>query len=74
MEAEQKIEQITELVSNRFNTFGGGKKSSWGNPIAAALEDKPLVFAAGVSVRDVVEFVVFYAGVIEKTTSGTPLS
>ncbi len=52
-----EIEQIVEAVPSKFRTFGGGRTSEW-NPLAAALKDMPLQFAAGVDVRDVVEFVV----------------
>jgi hypothetical protein len=48
---------IVRYVAANTRTFGGGKKSSWGNPITAALEDKPAVFAAGVEVREVVDLV-----------------
>jgi len=48
---------IVRYVAANTRTFGGGKKSSWGNPMAAALEDKPPMFAAGVDVREVVELV-----------------
>ncbi len=57
-EMEKKsIKKIVEAVGDNFRTFGNGKESSWGNPLAAAFEDKPLMFAAGVNVREVVEFV-----------------
>lgn len=54
---DEKIADIVQRVGVQFRTFGGGRTSEF-NPIAAALKDKPPMFAAGVDVRDVVEFVV----------------
>ena len=51
-----KTDVIVEKIVDRFSCFGGGR-SVMGNPIADALRDKPPVFAAGVSVKDVVRFV-----------------
>lgn len=51
---KRKIDQITKLVGQNFMSFGGGKG---GNPLAEALKDGPLVFAAGVPVAEVVKFV-----------------
>lgn len=53
---EQVITSLVEQVRDNFNSFGG-VPSSWNNPIAAALIDKPAVFAAGVSIEDVVRFI-----------------
>ena len=53
----ETIDDVVALTSVKFPTFGGGKVSSWGNPIAHALKDEPPQFAAGVDVREVVEFI-----------------
>lgn len=53
---QKDIEEIAGHVAAAFRTFGGGKVT-FGNPISHALRDEPPAFAAGVSVRDVVEFV-----------------
>ena len=50
------IEDVVKQVGNSFPTFGGGRGSEW-NPVAEALKNKPTVFAAGVDVKSVVEFV-----------------
>lgn len=55
--AVASLHEITRRVGETFPTFGGGKGSDW-NPIAAALKDKPLQFAAGVDVEEVVKFIV----------------
>lgn len=49
-------DEIVAAVGQNFRTFGGGRDSST-NPLAHALKDQPLQFAAGVDVRDVVQFV-----------------
>lgn len=51
------VDAITSSIVEKFRTFGGGASSSWGNPIAMALADKSAQFAAGVDVKEVVEFV-----------------
>lgn len=51
------VDAITASIAKKFRTFGGGTTSSWGNPIAMALADKSAQFAAGVDVKEVVEFV-----------------
>lgn len=56
-EANKMVDAITKAVGERFATFGG-KRGRKDNPIAAALDDGALVFAAGVDVRDVVIFAV----------------
>ena len=53
---EKVIEDLVRQINIHFRTFGGGRGSEF-NPIAEALKDKPPSFAAGVDVRDVVEFV-----------------
>jgi hypothetical protein len=50
------IDDIVKKVTIRFHTFGGGQDSEF-NPITHALKDKPPVFAAGVDVREVVEYI-----------------
>jgi len=44
-------------VGKRFRTFGGGRGSE-ANPLAEALKDQAPMFAAGVDVGEVVNFVV----------------
>jgi len=58
---------IALYVASKTRTFGGGDRDTieW-NPIAAALEDAPLQFAAGVHVRDVVDLVFEAIREIEK--------
>lgn len=56
-EREVVVRAITEMIADRFGTFGGGRPPTPGNPVSAALKDRPLVFAAGVDVADVVQFV-----------------
>ena len=51
------IEAIVSDIPSTFNTFGGGGPA-YGNPVAAAMQDGSLKFALGVSVEDVVIFVV----------------
>lgn len=53
---EEKIQKIIKSVSLQFRTFGAGQETV-GNPIANALKDRPPQFAVGVSVEDVVRFV-----------------
>lgn len=52
-----KAKDITAKVGANFSTFGGGRGSQY-NPLAEMLKDKPLLFAAGVPVEDVVRFVI----------------
>ena len=53
------VEEIVKKVKKQFRTFGGGEKDNpMGNPIVAAMEDKPLMFAMGVNVEEVVNFVI----------------
>ena len=60
---------LIDAVSRTFPTFGGGKSSDW-NPITRALMNQPPIFAAGVSVSEVVDFIINYLAdheyVIEK--------
>lgn len=58
MTAQEMVEEIMAEIPKHFRTFGGGRDvSDSNNPIAHALKDQPLQFAAGVDVRDVVETV-----------------
>ena len=54
---DKLVERIVAETAANFRGFGGGKKSSWGNPISAALKGEPPMFAAGVDVEEVVRFV-----------------
>lgn len=60
------VADIVHDISGRFRTFGGGREPTDGNPIAHALKNHPLQFAAGVDVLDVVLFVLDRAGVKAK--------
>lgn len=57
---EDEINQIVADIAAEFRCFGRGPSPSVieGNPIAAALVDHEPQFAAGVDVREVVEYVV----------------
>ena len=48
---------IVKLVTARFRTFGGGQTSQF-NPLVNMLSDKEPQFAAGVDVREVVDYIV----------------
>lgn len=49
---------VAAIVADpRFAVFGGGRTSDW-NPLTRMLAEEAPVFAAGVSVEDVVAFVV----------------
>ena len=52
-------DRIVKAIRGQFRTFGGDEdvKSS-NNPISIAMADEPLMFAAGVDVKDVVLFVI----------------
>lgn len=52
----EKIAEITRKVVTKFRCFGGGQAVS-GNPISQAVKDHAPSFAAGVDVREVVEFI-----------------
>ncbi len=50
------VDKITQIIGEKFRSVGGGQKSNW-NPVVNALADKPLQFAAGVDIKEVVEAV-----------------
>lgn len=52
----KKVDKITQIIGQKFRSFGGGQ-TGFNNPIAIALKDKPLQFAAGVDIKSVVEAV-----------------
>ncbi len=56
-EKEINIDYIVMLVTARFRTFGGGRTSEY-NPLVNILSDKEPQFAAGVDVREVVNYIV----------------
>lgn len=56
--SKQSVAEIIAAVSMRFNTFGGERKSDPFNPITVWAEGQPATFALGVSVEDVVRFVI----------------
>lgn len=51
------LDRITAEASRNFRSFGGGQISA-GNPISEAMKDRAPAFAAGVHIREVVDFVV----------------
>lgn len=51
------VEAITREIQDRFRTMGGGR-TTVGNPIAAAMAEKPAIFALGVDVSEIVAFVI----------------
>ncbi len=60
---QKKVDEIVKSISGNFRTFGGGDKNPNGNPIAMALKDNPLSFAAGVDVEQVVLHVLKIGGI-----------
>lgn len=50
------VQVIVQIIGQRFRSFGGGQEGS-NNPVAEALKDGPLRFAAGVDIKAVVEAV-----------------
>jgi len=56
-----KIDKITQIIGREFRSFGGGQRSKY-NPVAEALKDNELQFAAGVDIKSVVEAVLIMAG------------
>lgn len=52
-ELDSELIRLAATVGSSFRTFGGGE-ATLNNPMAIALKDKPLMFAAGVDVKDVV--------------------
>ena len=55
---EDKVQKIVQATAKQFSSFGGGELKDGENPIAAALKDGPARFAMGVSVEEVVRFVI----------------
>jgi len=56
------VDDVVKSIAGKFRTFGGGYESPYGNPLAMALKNEPLQFAAGVDVRSVVDFIVAQLG------------
>lgn len=54
MTKEAAVDNAIHMIGKRFRTFGGGRDSDT-NPIAHAMRNEPLAFAANVDVRAVVE-------------------
>lgn len=59
---EEQVSEITAEIGVRFRTFGGGVVGNCDNPISHALKDRPVMFAAGVDVAEVVRTVLSIAG------------
>lgn len=55
-------DELLNIIESKFRTFGGNdiKESSKWNPISAAMKGKPLQFAAGVDVNDVIDTIEEY--------------
>ena len=51
-----RINEITQIVGQKFRSFGGGQENPY-NPVSMALKDQQLQFAAGVDIKAVVETV-----------------
>lgn len=58
---DEKVQEIMAEIGVRFRTFGGGIVGNADNPLSHALKDKPLQFAAGVDVREVIRLVLALA-------------
>ncbi len=56
MKKQDKIETAVAGIGLNFRTFGGGQGSRT-NPLADALKNQDLQFAAGVDVKEVVGYV-----------------
>ena len=55
---EERVSNLVAEVGVTFSTFGGGIDDGAAfNPLIGALKDRPLVFALGVDVREVVKFI-----------------
>jgi hypothetical protein len=54
--SDAEIERIATKIGESFPTFGGGRTDAF-NLLTTVLKDKPLMFAMGVDVRDVVRSV-----------------
>lgn len=52
----KKVDKITQTIGRKFRSFGGGQ-TGFNNPLAMALKDQPLQFAAGVDIKSVVKAV-----------------
>ncbi len=50
----KKVDKITQIIGRKFRSFGGGQ-TGFNNPVAMALKDEPLQFAAGVDIKSVVK-------------------
>lgn len=66
----ESAEDIVTLTAHRFNTFGGGKRVE-GNPLASAMIDSEPAFFAGVSVKDVVMFVIEQAAKLKPAATSS---
>lgn len=58
---DKKVNEVTSIIGRKFRSFGGGQ-SGYNNPMAVALKDRPLQFAAGVDIKSVVETVLVESG------------
>lgn len=50
----KKVDKITQIIGRKFRSFGGGQ-TGFNNPLAMALQNQPLQFAAGVDIKSVVK-------------------
>ena len=58
---ETRVARIIQQVAANFETLGGGR-TVYGNPISEITKNDPPTFVTGVSVEDVVRFVLEKAG------------
>lgn len=56
-EMSEMVDKIVAGIGENFRTFGGDRAPG-NNPIAHATQGKPLMFAMGVDVGEVVKFVI----------------
>lgn len=55
--SNQQIDELVNEIRINFRCFGGGLYTV-GNPVAHALANQPPQFAAGVDVKEVIEFTI----------------
>lgn len=54
----KKKQEIICRVAAQFPSFGGRQTSNYYNPLSIILSDKPPMFAAGVDIESVVQFII----------------
>ena len=61
----ENTEDIAAIIAHEFRSFGGGRPAD-GNPIAAAAQEGPAIFALGVNIEDVVSRVIKLHAIVGK--------